>query len=106
MECAVFTEHELTPVATSERFDVDLPWRIHPRVDIRPERFGALIYHFGTRRLTFVKSATMLTILQALAVSPTARDAIGRAGVPDNQIANYEHALCELAASGVICGRS
>ncbi|AEK45782.1 mycofactocin biosynthesis chaperone MftB [Amycolatopsis mediterranei] len=29
---------------------------------IRPERFGALLYHFGTRRLSFFKSPAPLTV--------------------------------------------
>jgi mycofactocin radical SAM maturase len=29
--------------------------RLDPDVELRPERFGALAYHFGTRRLSFVR---------------------------------------------------
>jgi len=36
-------------------FDLDAAWRVHPQVSIRPERFGALLYHFGTRRLSSAK---------------------------------------------------
>ena len=35
---------------------LDRAWRIAPQVALRPEPFGALVYHFGTRRLTFLKS--------------------------------------------------
>ena len=28
------------------------PWRLDDRVAVRPEPFGALLYHFGTRRLS------------------------------------------------------
>jgi mycofactocin radical SAM maturase len=31
--------------------------RLDPEVELRPERFGALAYHFGTRRLSFVRSS-------------------------------------------------
>jgi mycofactocin biosynthesis protein MftB len=34
-------------------FDLDRPWRLDDRVAVRPEPFGALPYHFGTRRLWF-----------------------------------------------------
>ena len=37
-------------------FDLDRPWQLHPQVSVRPEPFGALLYHFGTRRLWFLKS--------------------------------------------------
>ena len=28
-------------------FDLDAAWRLHPQVSVRPERFGAPLYHFG-----------------------------------------------------------
>ena len=28
-------------------------WQLHPQVAVRPEPFGALLYHFGTRKLSF-----------------------------------------------------
>ena len=31
------------------------PYRCSPQVAVRPEPFGALLYHFGTRRLSFLK---------------------------------------------------
>ena len=47
-------------------FDLDGAWELDSRVSIRPERFGALLYHFGTRRLSFLKSRTLLDVVQAL----------------------------------------
>src|SRR6476661_7521208 len=47
-------------------FDLDGPWQLHPQVSVRPERFGALLYHFGTRRLSFLKSPTLLTVVKSL----------------------------------------
>ncbi len=44
-------------------FDLDAAWRLHPQVSVRPERFGALLYHFGTRRLSFLKSPALLTVV-------------------------------------------
>jgi putative mycofactocin binding protein MftB len=54
-------------------FDVDTAWQLHPQVSIRPERFGALFYHFGTRRLSFLKSPTLLAFVASLAEQPSAR---------------------------------
>ncbi|MGD0395120.1 MAG: mycofactocin biosynthesis chaperone MftB, partial [Acidimicrobiales bacterium] len=39
------------PGAVTTRFDPSRPWTLHPQVSLRPEAFGALAYHFGTRRL-------------------------------------------------------
>ena len=41
-------------------------------MSVRPERFGALLYHFGTRRLSFLKDPKLLTVVNALADEPTA----------------------------------
>ena len=41
-------------------------WRLHPQVSVRPERFGALLYHFGTRRLSFLKHPALLTVVESL----------------------------------------
>ena len=56
-------------------FDLDAPWQLHPQVSIRPERFGALLYHFGTRRLSFLKSRALLAVVSALGSQPTAQAA-------------------------------
>jgi len=47
--------------ADSSPFDPDRGWRLHPQVAVRPEPFGALLYHFGTRKLSFLKNRTILT---------------------------------------------
>ena len=41
--------------------DLDRPWRLDERAAIRPEPFGAMLYHFGTRNLSFLKSTTLLS---------------------------------------------
>ncbi len=64
--------------AGSEPFDLDRPWQLHPQVSVRPERFGALLYHFGTRRLSFLKSPALLTVVKTLGDAPSARS--GRNG--------------------------
>ena len=48
---------------------------------VRPEPFGALLYHFGTRRLSFLKNATMLAVVRSLGEHPSARAACAAAGV-------------------------
>jgi putative mycofactocin binding protein MftB len=48
---------------------------VDPQVALRPEPFGALAYHFGTRRLSFLKTRTLLAVVQALADHLTAREA-------------------------------
>jgi putative mycofactocin binding protein MftB len=100
MECAVSTS------PTGRPFDVHAPWRVHDLVSIRPERFGALLYHFGTRRLSFVKTPTLLRVVRLLESHPNARAACLAAGVEAGQLPIYERALATLAASSMICPRA
>ncbi|MGI8665159.1 MAG: mycofactocin biosynthesis chaperone MftB [Jatrophihabitans sp.] len=91
--------------AAAGAFDLDAAWAVHRQVSIRPERFGALLYHFGTRRLSFLKNPTLLGVVQALAGQPSARQACLAAGVPEAELANYRSALATLASSEMICER-
>ena len=88
--------------ADADPFDLDAPWRLDERVAVRPERFGALLYHFGTRRLSFLKSPALLTVVRSLAEYPSARAACEGAGVGSPELARYRSALAALAASRMI----
>jgi putative mycofactocin binding protein MftB len=87
-------------------FDLDAAWQLHRQVSIRPERFGALLYHFGTRRLSFLKSPVLLALVRALDHQPTARAACEHVGVGGEQLPQYRAALATLAASHMICERT
>ena len=86
-------------------FDLDRPWQLHPQVSVRPERFGALLYHFGTRRLSFLKSPELLTVVKTLGDAPSAREACRRAGLAQAALPAYATALQTLASSQMICPR-
>ena len=88
--------------APGPEFDLDLAWRLHPQVSVRPERFGALLYHFGTRRLSFLKSPKLLAVVRSLADQPSAREACLAAGVGPAELPSYAAALATLAASSMI----
>lgn len=81
-------------------FDVDAAWRLHPQVAVRPEPFGALLYHFGTRRLSFLKDRTVVSVVTSLADHPSARSALRAAGV--DGAAAYPNALAALARSHML----
>jgi putative mycofactocin binding protein MftB len=87
-------------------FDLEQPWALDARVALRPEPFGALAYHFGTRRLSFLKSRKLLTVVQGLGEHPSGRHACLAAGVTDAELPSYERALATLADSGMITARA
>lgn len=91
--------------AGTTTFDGTRPWTLHPQVALRPESFGALAYHFGTRRLSFLKSPMLVSVVTGLADQPTGDDACRAAGVTEAERVAYDRALDALAASGMICLR-
>lgn len=83
-------------------FDLDRPWRLHEQVALRPEPFGALAYHFGTRRLSFVKDRELLRVVRVLGDHPSARDACAAVGVPEARMPAFARALATLAGSQML----
>lgn len=97
------------PTATQTRdgadvdaFDPDRGWRLHPQVAVRPESFGALLYHFGTRKLSFLKNRTILAIVETLGEHPDIRTACRAAGIDDDAQEPYLRALATLVASNML----
>ena len=82
--------------------DLEQGWQLHPQVALRAEPFGALAYHFGTRRLSFLKTRLLCDVVRGLAAHPTARDACLASGVPASELSSYEQALGTLARTSMI----
>jgi mycofactocin biosynthesis protein MftB len=89
-------------MTTAVGFDVDLPWRKARSVALRPEPFGALVYHFGNRKLSFLKSRTLVAVVEALADHPSAAATLSACGVTEAQRDAYVKALADLARSQMI----
>ena len=85
---------------------LDEPWRLSPSVALRPEPFGALAYHFGNRKLTFLKRPDLVAVVRALGDQPDVRHALEAAGVPAEQHASYAAALARLAEMDMIRPRT
>ncbi len=78
------------------------PWALSPAVALRPEPFGALAYHFGNRRLTFLKTPTLVAVVEGLGGQPDVRSALVSAGVPETEHPAYVDALAGLARADMI----
>lgn len=89
-------------MSTNTAFDPDAPFRCSPSVAVRPEPFGALVYHFGTRRLSFLKTPELVEVVSGLERHPSVHAAIEAAGVDEAQRPAYLRALAGLAANGTI----
>lgn len=88
--------------ADAKAFDPGLAWQLHPQVAVRPESFGALLYHFGTRKLSFLKSRKILEVINALSEHPDARAACRAVGIDDAQQEPYMRALGTLVNSKML----
>lgn len=82
-------------------FDASLNWKLSPEVAIRPEQFGALAYHYGNRRLVFLKSKDLVQLVHDLADFDSAEAAI-LATIAPKQQQSYVAALARLAQSEVL----
>jgi mycofactocin biosynthesis protein MftB len=91
--------------APAEAFDPDRGWRLHPQVAVRPEPFGALLYHFGTRKLSFLKNRTILELVQTLDQYDDVRTALRATGIEDSAHGPYLHALGVLVTSKMLVRR-
>lgn len=90
------------PAPPALAFDPDRGWRLHHQVAVRPEPFGALLYHFGTRKLSFLKNRIIVEIVNTLADHPDIRSACRAAGIDDDQQGPYLHAFGVLVQSKML----
>ena len=86
-------------------FDPDRGWRLHHQVAVRPEPFGALLYHFGTRKLSFLKNRTIVAVVNSLDEHPDIRSACRAAGIDDDAHGPYLHALSVLVKSNMLVAK-
>ncbi len=87
---------------TAIAFDLSRAWRKARSVALRPEPFGALVYHFGNRKLSFLKSKPLVDVVEALADHPNAVATLLACGIPEAQWPAYVRALTDLARSQMI----
>jgi mycofactocin biosynthesis protein MftB len=83
-------------------FDPEQRYRRSPNVALRPEPFGALVYHFGTRTLSFLKTSELVEVVTSLDQHKCVHAAIEAAGVVEEQRPAYLRALAGLAEAGTI----
>jgi putative mycofactocin binding protein MftB len=80
-------------------------YALHPQVGLRDERFGALAYHYGNRRLTFLNDDRLVTVVRTAADHPDVDAALAAAGVPAPRWPAYRAALARLADSEILVRR-
>lgn len=89
-------------VTVHPTLDPEAPYVVHSSVAVRPEPFGALVYHYGNRKLVFLKSPRMVAVVKSLDGAPSIRAALEANGVSAKNQAKYLIALSSLLASDMI----
>jgi putative mycofactocin binding protein MftB len=84
---------------------LDAALALDPQVALRPEPFGALAYHYGNRRLVFLKSPDILAVVRALGDHPTVAETLAACGVDESRWPSFVAALDSLEQSEVLRGR-
>jgi len=89
----------LIEVPAPADFDPSRRYALHPRVALRPEPFGALAYHYGNRRLNFLRSPDLVALVEGLGDHPSVEVALEASGIPPQRRPAYRAALARLATS-------
>ena len=79
---------------------------LHPHVSLRPEPFGALAYHYDTRRLVFLKHPDVVRVVRALGDHPSVTATFDACDIDAARRPAFERALASLLDSEVLHDRA
>jgi putative mycofactocin binding protein MftB len=69
---------------------------------LRLEPFGALAYHFGNRRLTFLKRPELVEVVKGLDGRRTVREVLEECGIPESQWPAYDATIEKLIGADMV----
>ncbi len=81
---------------------LDGRYELDPRVALRPEPFGALAYHYGNRRLVFLRKPEVVAVLRQLSHHDTLAATLEACGISSDRWPAFERAIGSLAKSEVV----
>ena len=81
---------------------LDSRLELHPQVAVRPEPFGALAYHYGNRRLIFLKHPDVVLVVKSLGEHATVADTLDACGVTPERWPSFVTALSSLESSEIV----
>jgi putative mycofactocin binding protein MftB len=85
---------------------LDSALELHPQVAVRPEPFGALAYHYGNRRLIFLKHPDVVRVVETLAAHDSLRSTLDACGVSAERWPSFVSALSSLESSEIVRERA
>ena len=72
---------------------------------LRPEPFGALAYHYGNRRLVFLRKPELVELLRSLHGHDSLAGALEASGIASTRWPSFVTALSNLEESEIIRAR-
>jgi mycofactocin biosynthesis protein MftB len=88
--------------SVSDEFDVTRRYVLHPSVAVRPEPFGALVYHYGNRKLVFLKSLPLVALVNSIGQHDSVQAALDALGLVEPARSKYVTALVSLYRSDML----
>ncbi|MEO5725222.1 MAG: mycofactocin biosynthesis chaperone MftB [Ilumatobacteraceae bacterium] len=85
---------------------LDRALELDPQVALRPEPFGALAYHYGNRRLIFLKHPDVVAVAKQLAEHPSLAATLEACHVAPTRWPSFAAAFESLISSEVVRERS
>lgn len=80
-------------------------YALDERVAIRPEPFGGLAYHYGNRRLTFLRDHALVDLVRDLEHHESVDAALAASPIAPARWASFRRAVETLADAGVLRAR-
>src|ERR1700687_2118670 len=91
--------------ALDTAFDPRRAYALDTAVAIRPEPFGALAYHYGNRRLTFLRSPDLVALVRDLEHHDSADAALAASEIDPARWPAFRKAMASLAQAEVLRAR-
>lgn len=85
---------------------LDVALALHPQVALRPEPFGALAYHYDTRKLVFLKHPDVVRVVQSLGDHDTVADTLTACDIDEHRWPSFDKALTSLYESEMLHERT
>ncbi len=81
---------------------LDTTLSLHPQVALRPEPFGALAYHYGNRKLIFLKHPDVVRVVKSLDGNATVAETLTACQIDEARWPSFEQALTNLQTSEML----
>ena len=81
---------------------LDAALELNPQVALCPEPFGALAYHYGNRRLVFLKHLDVVAVAKSLSQHPSLAHTLQACGIAPGRWPSFATAFESLKSSEIV----